>query len=179
MFLRRLLKDCSSQLQRHPQRSLSYVSKLLNLSKNPNLVQQKKYLHRMTPLYHETDHEVLSRPDEITCTFITKDGQRISVKGKIFIRPKHLIKTSQTKLIHTPVITKIVFKDFLDCFGQSRYLDSNNCKKVIFLWQKLSLLDKEYQFWTPTFVIDILIPLILNPIYLFLNLSRLTKKSNF
>ena len=99
MFLRRLLKDCSSQLQRHPQRSLSYVSKLLNLSKNPNLVQQKKYLHRMTPLHHETDHEVLSRPDEITCTFITKDGQRISVKGKIFIRPKHLIKTSQTKLI--------------------------------------------------------------------------------
>ena len=86
MFLRRLLKDCSSQLQRHPQRTPSYVSKLINLSKNPNLVQQKKYLHRMTPLYHETDHEVLSRPDEITCTFITKDGQRISVKGKIFIR---------------------------------------------------------------------------------------------
>ena len=86
MFLRRLLKDCSSQLQRHPQRSLSYVSKLLNLSKNPNLVQQQKYLHRMTPLHHETDHEVLSRPEDITCTFITKDGQRISVKGKIFIR---------------------------------------------------------------------------------------------
>ena len=86
MFLRRLLKDCSSQLQRHPQRTMSYVSKMLNLSKNPNLVQQQKYLHRMTPLHHETDHEVLSRPDEITCTFITKDGQRISVKGKIFIR---------------------------------------------------------------------------------------------
>ena len=86
MFLRRLLKDCSSQLQRHPQRSMSYVSKLLNLSKNPNLVQQQKYLHRMTPLHHETDHEVLSRPEDITCTFITKDGQRISVKGKIFIR---------------------------------------------------------------------------------------------
>ena len=99
MFLRRLLKDCSSQLQRHPQRSLSYVSKLLNLNKNPNLVQQQKYLHRMTPLHHETDHEVLSRPEDITCTFITKDGQSISVKGKIFIRPTHLIKTSQMKLI--------------------------------------------------------------------------------
>ena len=126
---------------RHPQRSLSYASKLLNLSKNQNLVQQKKYLHRMTPLYHETDHEVLSRPDEITCTFITKDGQRISVKGKIFIRSTEFDKNF-TNEAYTPVITKIVFKDFLDCFGQSRYLDSNNCKKVIFLWQKLSLLDK-------------------------------------
>ena len=124
MFLRRLLKDCSSQLQRHPQRSMSYVSKLLNLSKNTNLVQQQKYLHRMTPLHHETDHEVLSRPDDITCTFITKDGQSISVKGKIFIRftefDKNLTNDLQMKLISTPMITKIVFKDFLDFFGQSR-----------------------------------------------------------
>ena len=108
MFLRRLLKDCSSQLQRHPQRSLSYASKLLNLSKNPNLVQQQKYLHRMTPLHHETDHEVLSRPDEITCTFITKDGQRISVKGTIFIRSTEFDKNFIDEA-YTPMITKIVF----------------------------------------------------------------------
>lgn len=81
MFLRRLLKDCSSQVQRHPKKSMSYVSSLLNLSKNPILVQQQKYLHRMTPLHHETDHEVLARPDDITCNFITKDGKTISVKG--------------------------------------------------------------------------------------------------
>ena len=81
MFLRRLLKDCSSQVQRHPQKSMSYVSSLLNLSKNPILLQQPKYLHRMTPLHHETDHEVLARPDDITCNFITKDGKTISVKG--------------------------------------------------------------------------------------------------
>jgi len=82
MFLRRLLKDCSSQVQRHPQKSMSYVSSLLNLSKNPILGQQQKYLHRMTPLHHETDHEVLARPDDITCNFITKDGKTISVKGR-------------------------------------------------------------------------------------------------
>ena len=111
MFLRRLLKDCSSQLQRHPQRSLSYVSKLLNLSKNPNLVQQQKYLHRMTPLHHETDHEVLSRPDEITCTFITKDGQRISVKGTIFIRSTEFDKNFRGSLYST-MITKIVLRFF-------------------------------------------------------------------
>ena len=111
------MKDCSSQLQRHPQRSLSYVSMLLNLSKNPNLVQQQKYLHRMTPLHHETDHEVLSRPDEITCTFITKDGQRISVKGKIFIRSTEFDKNFIDEA-YTPMIKKIVFNFFLDFFDR-------------------------------------------------------------
>ena len=117
MFLRRLLKDCSSQLQRHPQRTMSYVSKMLNLSKNPNLVQQQKYLHRMTPLHHETDHEILSRPDEITCTFITKDGQRISVKGKIFIRSTEFDRNFINEA-YTPMITKIVLKIFLDFFDK-------------------------------------------------------------
>ena len=99
MFLRRLLKDCSSQIQRHPQRSMSYVSKLLNLSKNPVKIQQQKYLHRMTPLYHETDHEVLSRPDNITCTFITK--------GSFFSE-----SAGACVIVHEPELENLNFCDF-------------------------------------------------------------------
>ena len=36
----------------------------------------------MPPLHHETNHEVLARPDTISVTFITKEGKSINVKGR-------------------------------------------------------------------------------------------------
>merc|ERR1712001_729923 len=45
-------------------------------------MQQQRYLRRMPPLFHETDHEILTRPDTISVTFVTKDGESITVKGR-------------------------------------------------------------------------------------------------
>ena len=113
MFLRRLLKDCSNQVQRHPQRSMSYVHSLLNLSKNPIKIQQQKYLHRMTPLHHETDHEILSRPDNITCTFITK--------GSFFPESTaaYYVIVSSTQTFYLPeLFLNIEFLSLLVCANQ-------------------------------------------------------------
>ena len=81
MILRRILKECRNQIQRHP-KTISYVFNSFKLSANNPLLKHQRYIHRMTPLHHETDHEVLSRPDTITVTFVNKDGERTEVKGR-------------------------------------------------------------------------------------------------
>merc|ERR1711978_328305 len=81
MFLRRCLKIGSSQLLMHSKNVSQTYSLTLN-SKSKSFMQQQRYLKRMPPLHHETDHEVLARPDTISVTFITKEGKSINVKGR-------------------------------------------------------------------------------------------------
>ena len=83
MYIRRFLKDFSNKVFCHSRRGFSTrsISSLHRLN-NTAFAQQQRYIQRGPLLYHETDHQVLSRPDTISVTFVTKDGQSINVKGR-------------------------------------------------------------------------------------------------
>ena len=46
------------------------------------LNQQQQGLHRGTTMFHESDPDIAARPETIKVTFVTKDGERIEVKGR-------------------------------------------------------------------------------------------------
>lgn len=47
-------------------------------------------MHTSSVLRHETDPDVASRPDTVSVCFITKDGEKINVKGRVGERALYL-----------------------------------------------------------------------------------------
>lgn len=88
MLVRRTL-GCIGEILHHQHNS---VSKLVNskIIKSPALLKEsncvmkciQRNFHLTIKKCHETNEEIKTRPDTINVTFITKDGEKISVVGR-------------------------------------------------------------------------------------------------